>query len=131
MSNTVIKLKKSSVPSVTPTTLEHGELAINYADGKLFYKDDLGNIQEISGGVVSFGTINVDNSLIVAGAQGSVLGIHAGNNINLAADVINDKLTIAADLTPANNWSNTKLSNATGTLAGSRSEEHTSELQSH
>lgn len=35
-----IKLKKSSVPGKVPlaTDLEYGELAINYADGRLYYK---------------------------------------------------------------------------------------------
>lgn len=41
MSITAIKLKKSSVPGKKPVTgdIEYGELAINYADGRLFYKN--------------------------------------------------------------------------------------------
>lgn len=35
----VIKIKRSGVTTVAPTSLEYGELAINYADGLLFYKD--------------------------------------------------------------------------------------------
>ena len=42
MSNTVIALKKSDVPYATPASLANGELAINYADGKLFYKNAAG-----------------------------------------------------------------------------------------
>ena len=36
-----VLLKKSSVPSNVPTTgnLDYGELAINYADGRLYYKN--------------------------------------------------------------------------------------------
>ena len=43
-----IKLKKSSVPSKVPTTgdLDYGELAINYADGYLYYKDSANNINK-------------------------------------------------------------------------------------
>lgn len=39
--NTTIKLKKSSVPSQAPGTgdLDYGEIAINYADGRLYYKN--------------------------------------------------------------------------------------------
>ena len=39
-----IKLKRSSVAGRVPTTsdLELGEIAINTADGKLFYKDRAG-----------------------------------------------------------------------------------------
>lgn len=41
MSITAIKLKKSSVPGKKPGTgdIEYGEVALNYADGRLFYKN--------------------------------------------------------------------------------------------
>lgn len=35
----VIRLKKSGTAAAAPSSLEHGELAINYADGKVFYKN--------------------------------------------------------------------------------------------
>lgn len=35
----VIKIKNSGVSLAVPATLEHGEIAINYADNKLFYKN--------------------------------------------------------------------------------------------
>ena len=37
----VVKLKRSGTANTTPlaNSLEYGELAINYADGILFYKD--------------------------------------------------------------------------------------------
>lgn len=44
-----IKIKRSGTSSQTPETLEHGELALNYADGKLFYKDATNAIAEIGG----------------------------------------------------------------------------------
>ena len=50
MANTVIKLKKSSTPSVSPVDLEYGEIAINYADGRLYYKDSSDTIRHISAG---------------------------------------------------------------------------------
>ena len=37
--NTAIQIKKSGSSGNTPVDLNIGELAINYADGKLFYKD--------------------------------------------------------------------------------------------
>lgn len=46
MSNT-IKIKKSNSAGATPNTLEHGELAINYVDGKLYYKDSSNNIKNL------------------------------------------------------------------------------------
>jgi len=35
----VIKIKNSGTANAAPTSLEYGELAINYADGILFFKD--------------------------------------------------------------------------------------------
>ena len=35
----VVKIKNSGVTSAAPATLEYGEIAINYADNKLFYKN--------------------------------------------------------------------------------------------
>jgi hypothetical protein len=43
----VIKIKNSGVVTTAPTSLEFGELAINYADGLLFFKDS-------SGAIISF-----------------------------------------------------------------------------
>lgn len=36
---TTVKIKRNGTSGVVPSTLEYGELAINYADGKLFYKN--------------------------------------------------------------------------------------------
>lgn len=47
MANT-IKLKNSGTTTNSPSALEYGELAINYADGKLFYKDDAGSIVDFA-----------------------------------------------------------------------------------
>jgi hypothetical protein len=43
MANT-IKIKNSNVASNTPAALESGELAINFTDRKLFYKDNTNTI---------------------------------------------------------------------------------------
>jgi len=37
MANTIIRLKESGVPGNVPSTLAPGELAINHADGKLYF----------------------------------------------------------------------------------------------
>lgn len=49
MANT-IKLKRSGTSSQVPSSLEHGEIAINYADGKIFYKNNSNQIVELSSG---------------------------------------------------------------------------------
>jgi len=43
MANT-IKIKRSGTAAQTPTSLDYGELAINYADGKLYYKNSSDSI---------------------------------------------------------------------------------------
>jgi hypothetical protein len=98
MPNTVIQLKKSSTPSSIPSDLANGELAINFADGKLFYKNTAGFIAEISGGggSDSFSTINANGTLVVADDPNDVLTLIAGSNINIVGDAINDTITISA-----------------------------------
>ena len=52
----IIKVKRSGTASATPSSLEHGELALNYADKTLFFKDASNNIHDllnIDCGVVS------------------------------------------------------------------------------
>jgi hypothetical protein len=47
MANT-IKIKNSGTPSASPGSLEHGELGLNYADGKIFFKNLSNTIVEFS-----------------------------------------------------------------------------------
>lgn len=107
MANTTIQLKKSGTPSAQPSILANGEIAINYADGKLFYKDASGNIQQISGGGNNFSTINAAGTLVIADLQNDVLSLEQGSNIIITGDAINDKITIAANLIPAFDYANT------------------------
>ena len=44
MANTVIQLKNSGASGNIPNALAPGELAINYADGVVFFKDSTGAI---------------------------------------------------------------------------------------
>lgn len=94
MPNTTIQLKKSSTPSAKPTDLANGELAINFADGKLFYKNTANYIAEFTSGVNSFGTVNANSTLIVSDTSGDILTLVPGNNITIVGDAINDKITI-------------------------------------
>lgn len=55
MANT-IKIKNSGTTTAVPTSLEYGELGLNYADGKLYYKNLSNNIVEFGGG----GSTNLD-----------------------------------------------------------------------
>jgi hypothetical protein len=76
----IVKLKKSSVPGKIPQTsdLDFGELAVNYADGVIYYKNTLTQIQSI-GSVQSTplsittttnSTSTTTGALVVAGGVG-------------------------------------------------------------
>lgn len=45
----IIKLKRSGVTGAAPTSLELGEIALNYSDGKIHYKNAAGSIVEFGG----------------------------------------------------------------------------------
>lgn len=100
MANTVIALKKSATPSAVPSTLANGELAINYADGKLFYKDIHGGIKSFNSDLPpaadSFGSVSANGTLIVADTNGDVLNIVPGNNIQITGNTLTDTITISA-----------------------------------
>jgi len=96
MPNTVIALKKSATPSAAPAALANGELAINYADGKLYYKNTAGFIVEFAPTTSSnyFGTVNANSTLLVADTTNDILSIASGNNISIVGDAVNDRVTI-------------------------------------
>jgi hypothetical protein len=113
MANTVIALKKSGTPSAEPSSLANGELAINYADGKLFYKSANGTILAISGSggggggngtsSNSFSTVNANGTLIVSDSPTNILTIISGNDIAIVGDAVNDKITISVASTLSSN----------------------------
>jgi hypothetical protein len=95
MANTTIQIKKSATPAATPSSLANGELAINYADGKLFYKAANGTIVAFStSDGNNFGTVNANGTLLVSDTTGDVFTMVPGNNITIVGDAVNDKLTI-------------------------------------
>ena len=81
-SNIAIQIKKSGETGNTPADLVHGEIAINYADGKLYYKDD-GNFIRFITNQDTFGTIIANGSLILATNPSDVLTIDANDNIRI------------------------------------------------
>ena len=97
-SNTTIRIKKSVVSGNTPVDLANGEIAINSADGKLFYSDPVGDILSISN-QNTFGTINANSSLIIASNPTDTLTLVAGDNIKIDSDGVNKKITISATAT--------------------------------
>jgi hypothetical protein len=91
-SNTTVLLKKSGISGNTPGDLAYGEVALNYAEGKLFYKNGVG-IKYITN-QKTFDTINVNSTLILATSSTDTLTIVGANGVTVSADSINKKITI-------------------------------------
>lgn len=98
MANTTVRIKRSGASGNVPSSLDFGELAINYADGKLFYKASNGSILQFSSGTgsstYSFSTINANSSLILATSPTDTLTILPGNNITISACTSSKSITI-------------------------------------
>ena len=102
MSNSTIKLKNSTSAGNTPSSLSQGEVAINVADGNLFYGDGSSVKQNFalseltsSGNVDINGTLSlgqfsdVSASLAAAVAGGDNLGNHtATQDLNMGGNAI-------------------------------------------
>jgi hypothetical protein len=58
----IIKIKRSGTAGASPPSaaLDHGELALNYADGKLFYKDSNNAVQQLNALSGATGLTNLD-----------------------------------------------------------------------
>lgn len=96
MANTSIQLKKSGITGNTPSDLGLGELAINYADGKLYYKSDLNAIRYITN-QDSFATIIANTVPIIATSTTDILSIQPDGGINVVADGISKTITIGVN----------------------------------
>jgi hypothetical protein len=96
IANTTIQLKKSGATGNVPSTLNLGELALNYADGRLYYKNSVGTITYISSGATSnsFATINANSSLVIATSNTDILSIAPGNNITVTANTASKTITV-------------------------------------
>lgn len=119
MANTVIRILRSGISGRVPSDLDHGVLAINYSDGKLFYKDDSNNISFLKNSN-SFSSINANGHFIHSGIEDQ-LGLVSdnidinveGNNIILnvkTSDSINSNSTIAASSNALNIVNNDLIS---------------------
>jgi len=96
MADTRVILKKSSVASKIPTTsdLVHGELAVNFTDGRLYFKNSSNNI-EFFEQVNSFKNIDVSGQDTLTADGGSdTLTLVEGDNISITTDSATNEVTI-------------------------------------
>ena len=98
IANTTIQLKKSNVAGNVPVSLSSGELALNFFDGKLYYKNAQNTINYFAAGIdKSFATVNSNSSLILASSNNDILSFAAGNNISISTDTVGKTITIGTD----------------------------------
>ena len=93
IANTTIRIKKSLSSGNVPSTLANGEIAINAADGKLYYATPTGSISFLTN-QQSFATVNANGSLILASSPTDTLSIVAGNNISIISNTTSKTITI-------------------------------------
>jgi len=98
IANTTIQLKKSNVAGNVPVSLSSGELALNFFDGKLYYKNAQNTINYFAAGITkSFATVNSNSSLVLASSNNDILSFAAGNNISISTDTVGKTITIGTD----------------------------------
>lgn len=92
MSNTTIQLKFSTVSGNTPSQLANGEIAINGADGKLFYSEPDGTVSFIENftGPSGLNTEIQFNDQGDLGANSSFTFDKANSRLNVVNTRIND-----------------------------------------
>ena len=95
IANTVITLRKSGVSGNVPSSLNYGELGLNYADGILYYKSASGTVKSFSGsGANSFATVIANSSLILASSNNDILTINGANGVSVIANTLTKTITI-------------------------------------
>jgi hypothetical protein len=114
MANTVIQVRKSATSGNVPVSLANGELAINYADGKLYYKNTQGQTGYIYSSN-SFATFNVSSSLILASSNTDTISLVGANGISATACTVTKTITL--DGVVAFNQANAAYSQANAAYA--------------
>lgn len=105
--NTTIQLKKSGDTGNTPLVadLSYGELAINYADGILFYKNDLDEIKQIYLPNL-YETVNVNGTLLVPTSASDILTFKPDSYIQIIGSSGNDTIIISETISPVALYAN-------------------------
>ena len=95
ISNTIITIKRSAATGNVPAagTLANGELAINFADEKLFFKNSAGVVKYFHG-ANSFSTVSANGGILLATSELDTLTITPGNNCTISTDTVLKKIII-------------------------------------
>ena len=87
IANTTIQIRKSGVTGNVPNNLNLGELALNYVDGKLFYKNAGGTTSYFYGANngPSFSTVVANGSSISTTVPNDILTLNSSNGISITS----------------------------------------------
>jgi hypothetical protein len=101
MSNQII-LKKSSVTGKVPQTydLEYGEVALNYADGKLYFKDSNNSISNIGKNADTANSLQTPRLISISGDATGSVSFDGSSDVDIALTVNSTSTTysISAEL---------------------------------
>lgn len=102
----IVKLKRSQVAGNKPTSadLEYGELAINYEDGKVFFRKNDDTIQTI----LATNTADaIEGDVLISGSIGIVSGsgFFSGSGKFLTDLTVAQAATVKANFTNSDTWS--------------------------
>ena len=107
MTNTVL-IKRSATANAVPTggQLANGEIAINYADGNLFFKDSGGSVQTLASKKFVSVTGNITGGNVETGIVSATGNVIAGNlnaaGLSLSSNVVSALVSAANITTTAN-----------------------------
>ena len=121
---TTVKIRRSGTASATPSALEHGEIAINYADGKVFWKNASNVITSFTFQSYALASHTHAASDITSGTL-DIARLPAGltNRLLVSANsvvVLDDVNDFSAEFTASNRLSDDRtlyLPDASGTIA--------------
>jgi hypothetical protein len=110
MANTIISIRSSGVVGNTPSTLQPGELAINYADGKLYYGNSTSQVEIFSAGAATEpaglnGEIQF-NSFGSFGSSGN-FSYDTANNVLIVPNILVGTINVSPSIVFASATANT------------------------
>ena len=120
MANTIIQLKNSGVPGNVPATLQPGELAVNYNDGKLYYGNS-SNTAVLFDAITEPSGLNGEIQFNSSGVFGASANLKFDTSTKtLTVDEVSSRTTdrIFSHANGAFSTANTKLNTAGGTISG-------------
>jgi len=121
IANTTLQIKTSGVSGNVPSSLAFGELALNYTDGKLYYKNNSNTILSLSAGggsTNSFATVNANSTLVLASSSTDVLTIIGANGTTVKANSTTKTITIGSNVGSIATQNSSSVSITGGNISG-------------